>query len=85
MDVLEDLRNRLTAIGFNDPKIEKVIMDIESDWQCQYSYIKRRCIDSLIAERNRAIIRAYKNGESARLISRRYDISVRMVYKIING
>lgn len=84
-DILEDLRARLMAIGFKDPKIEKVIMEVESDWQCQYSYIKRKCMDKMLADRNRSIIRAFKNGESVVLLSRRHALSRSMVYKIING
>jgi Mor family transcriptional regulator len=85
-DVLEDLHSRLLAIGFKDPQIEKLIIDVRRDWAGETSYIsleyekrKQRC------ERNMAIIRAYKSGERVELLARRYKLTTKRIYEIING
>jgi hypothetical protein len=86
MDILEDLHARLVAIGFSDPKIEKVVMDIRTDWRGERPYIGVRYeAERRMSARNRAIIRAFKDGESAPLIARRFGISRARVWQIIKG
>jgi Mor family transcriptional regulator len=85
-DILEDLKIRLIAIGFKDPKIDCVIMEIRKDWRGERPYISdKNDADNKIRERNRSIIREYKNGESVALLVRRYGISRQRIYAIING
>jgi len=85
-DILEDLRQRLVAIGFNDPKIERVVMEIRQDWAGERPYIGVKYeVDKVISERNRAIIRAFKDGERVPLLARRYNLSRQRVWKIIKG
>jgi Mor family transcriptional regulator len=85
-DILEDLKSRLIDIGFNDPKIDKVIMAIRTDWRGERPYISiKDDAETKIKERNRSIIREYKNGESVALLARRHGISRTRIYAIING
>jgi Mor family transcriptional regulator len=85
-DILEDLQERLVAIGFNDPKIENVILEIRKDWRGERPYISVKNDAEIKArERNRSIIREYKNGESVALLVRRYGISRTRIYAIIKG
>jgi Mor family transcriptional regulator len=85
-DILEDLKKRLIEIGFNDPKIDNVILAIRQDWRGERPYISvKNDAEIKTKARNRDIIRAYKSGESVSLLVRRYGISRTRIYAIING
>jgi Mor family transcriptional regulator len=83
-DILQDLKERLEAIGFNDPKIEKVIFETRSDWAGERPYISVKIdIDKKMSERNRAIMLDYKKGESVIFLSRRHHLSRKRIYEIL--
>ncbi len=85
-DILEDLKRRLVEIGFVDPKIELIIMAVRRDWRGERPYISlKNDVQLKTKERNRAIIREFKNGESIALLARRYGISRQRVHAIIKG
>lgn len=85
-DILEDLKQRLAQIGFVDVQIDKVVMDVRHDWAGERPYISAKLeYQRKMSERNRQIIRDYKNGESIAFIARRYGISRQRVHKIIMG
>lgn len=85
-DILSDFHQRLIEIGFNDPKIERIVMDVRRDWAGERPYIGVRYeADKRMSERNRAIIRDYKNGEQVQFLARRYGISIRRIWQIIRG
>lgn len=85
-DILDDLKQRLQEIGFASPTIEKVVIEVRSDWAGERVYIGvNYTYQHRLSERNRAIIRDYKNGESLALLSRRYGLSKPRIWKIING
>lgn len=85
-DILEDLKKRLADIGFKDVKIEKLIMDVRHDYAGDRVYIGVNYQPQhRLSERNRAIIRDHKKGESIILLARRYGLSRQRVWKIING
>lgn len=85
-DILEDLRVRLVDIGFEDPRIDKVVMEIRRDWAGERAYIGARYeVDKKLSERNRAIIRDFKNGERVPLLVRRYNLSRQRIWAIIKG
>ncbi len=85
-DILEDLHGRLRAIGFNDPKIERVVMDVRRDWAGERPYIGVRYeVCREMSARNRAIIRDYRNGERIVFLARRYGLTRKRIYEIING
>lgn len=85
-DIIDDLKQRLAAIGFADAKIDKVMLEVRHDWHGERPYISIKCeYQYKQSERNRAIIRAYKSGESVSLLARRYGLSRQRISKIING
>jgi Mor family transcriptional regulator len=85
-DILEDLRQRLSLLGFVDPQIDRVVMDIRRDWAGERPYIGVRYeADRKISERNRSIIRDFKAGESIALLVRRYSLSRQRIWQIIKG
>jgi Mor family transcriptional regulator len=86
MDIIEDLEQRLKAIGFKDPKIEKLFFEVRREWAGERTYISCQYeLKKQVSARNRAIIRDYKNGERVALLARRYGLSRAMIYQIING
>lgn len=86
MDILEDLRQRLLDIGFTDPKIERVVMEVRNDWRGERPYIGAQYeSDRRMSARNMQIIRDYKAGERIAFLARKYGISRQRVWKIING
>ena len=85
-DILKELEQRLREIGFNDPRIERVVMEVRREYAGERVYIGCRAeYEHARGERNRAIIRAYKGGERVDVIARRYRISRSMVWKVIKG
>ena len=85
-DILDDLKNKLKEIGFVDPKIEKVIIEVRREWAGERAYIGTRYeLNKLLSERNRNIIRDYKAGESIIFLSRRYGLSRQQIHNIIKG
>lgn len=86
MDILQDFEDRLKAIGFKDPKIEKLCIEVRHDWAGERTYISCQYeLKKQVALRNRSIIRDYKSGERVALLARRYDLSRKRIYEIING
>ncbi len=86
MDILEDLYTRLVQIGFKDPKIERVVMEVRTDWKGERPYIGVRMeIDRQMSERNRSIIRDHKAGERVTFLARRYGLSRKRIWEIIRG
>jgi len=86
LDILEDLKQRLEAIGFKDPKIERVVMEVRTDWKGERPYIGLKMeIDRKMSERNRSIIRDYKSGERITFLVRRYGLSRQRINQIIKG
>lgn len=86
MDILKDLHERLIAIGFNDPKITKVVFEVARDYEGERPYISTKPEkDCMMSERNRAIIRDFRSGERITFLSRRYGLSRQRIWKIING
>jgi Mor family transcriptional regulator len=85
-DILDDLKKRLQDLGFVDPKIELVISQIRTDWGGERPYIAVKVeAERRMSERNRKIIREFKDGESVTLLARRYGISRQRIWRIING
>lgn len=86
VDIIDDFKERLKEIGFVDPKIDRLVMDIRRDWHGERPYISQKndYVQKLSA-RNRKIISEYKAGESITLLARRYGLSRQRVSKIING
>lgn len=86
MDILEDLYTRLVQIGFKDPQIERVVMEVRTDWKGERPYIGVRMeIDRKMSERNRSIIRDHKAGERVTFLARRYGLSRKRIWEIIRG
>lgn len=86
MDILEDLRQRLLDIGFTDPKIERVVMEVRNDWRGEQAYIGPQYESNRrMSARNMQIIRDFKAGERIAFLARKYGISRQRVWKIING
>lgn len=86
MDILEDLYTRLVQIGFKDPQIERVVMEVRTDWKGERPYIGVRMeIDRQMSERNRSIIRDHKAGERVTFLARRYGLSRKRIWEIIRG
>lgn len=83
-DILEDIKERLAAIGFLDAKVELVIMDVRKDWNGERPYISVKIdVDKKMSERNCRMMLEFKNGESVPLLARRYQITRQRVWKII--
>lgn len=86
MDILHDLEDRLKALGFNDPKIEKVVMEVRTDWRGERPYIGVKFeADRKINQRNILIIRDFKAGERITFLARRYGLSRKRIWEIIKG
>jgi len=86
LDILEDLYTRLVQIGFKDPQIERVVMEVRTDWKGERPYIGVRMeIDRKMSERNRSIIRDHKAGERVTFLARRYGLSRKRIWEIIRG
>lgn len=82
-DILLDLQNRLKEIGFKDPKIEKVVMEVRQDWHGERPYISVKYeADKKRSERNAFILRDIQRGESISLLMRRYGLSRTRLYEI---
>lgn len=85
-DILDDFKNRLIAIGFQNVTLEKVVMEVRHDWAGERVYIGVNYeVQRKHSERNRKIIHDYKAGESIIFLSRRYGLSKQRIWKIING
>jgi Mor family transcriptional regulator len=85
-DILDDLKTRLVAIGFENATIEKVVLEIRHDWAGERVYIGANYeFQRKHSERNRNIIKDYKAGESIVFLSRRYGLSRQRIWKIVNG
>ena len=91
MDILQDIYDRLAnqladRIGLAD-EVRDVLCNVRKDWGGERVYIASRAEDARIetSARNRAIIRAHKQGERIPLLARRYGISRQRIWKIING
>jgi Mor family transcriptional regulator len=86
MDILEDFQARLIAIGFKDPQIEKLCIEVRQDWAGERTYISCQYeLKKQVSARNRSIIRDFKSGERVALLARRYGLSRKRIYEIING
>jgi Mor family transcriptional regulator len=85
-DILDDLKQRLMSVGFNNPTIEKVVMEVRKDWAGERIYIHTHYeYNHRYFERNRNIIRDFKAGESITLLSRRYKLSKQRIFQIVKG
>lgn len=85
-DILQDLEERLKQIGFDDPKIQKVVMEVRNDWHGERPYISIKYeMDKTRSERNEKIKRDYKNGESIQFLQRRYGLSRKRIYEILSS
>jgi len=87
-DFMDELYRRLREIGFEDPRVERVVMDVQRQFAGEQVYIISPEAAQKRQERmarNRAIIRAYKDGEQVSDIARRHRMTTRMVWKIIKG
>lgn len=84
-DILQDLEDRLKAIGFQDPKIERVVLEVRKDYQGERPYISMKYEkDRQISKRNRQLVADFKRGDSALILKRRYQLSKAQVYKILH-
>lgn len=61
------------------------VMDMRRDWAGERPYIGSRPVDGRQGERNRAIIRAVKDGNSLSRVAREHKISRERVRQIVNG
>ena len=85
-DILDDLKLRLIAIGFNNPTIDKVVLDVRKDWAGERIYIHVNYqYQHRHGERNRCIIRDFKAGITPRELSHKYKLSKQRIFKIIKG
>lgn len=85
-DILDDLKTRLVAIGFENAIIEKVVLEVRHDWAGERIYFGANYeYKANLSERNRSIIRDFKAGESIVFLSRRYGLSRQRIWKIVNG
>lgn len=82
-DILDDLKARLAEIGFNDPQIEKVVLDVRRDYNGERLYISMQYEhDRQRSQRNRAIITDLDRGDSVEILMRRYKLSKRQLQRI---
>jgi len=66
--------------------LDQIEADIRQDWGGDRFYLPRRGEpDRDCGQRNRAIIRDWRNGERVELIARRYGITKRRVWQIVKG
>jgi Mor family transcriptional regulator len=91
MDILQDIYDRLSnqladRIGLAD-EVREVLCSVRKEWAGERVYIAGRAEDARLetSARNRAIIRAHKQGERIPLLARRWGLSRQRVWKIING
>lgn len=85
-DFMDELYRRLRENGFT--AAERVVMDVQRQFASEQVYIISPEAAQKRQERmarNRAIIRAYKDGEQVSDIARRHRMTTRMVWKIIKG
>lgn len=62
------------------------MLEVRKDWHGERPYISIKCdYQYRQSERNRAIIRDYKNGESVVFLARKWGLSRQRISKIING
>lgn len=94
-DAVERIRRIMSENGMLSPKIEADLADAEDalrdEWGGDRPYIARNGladrerVGHLLSERNRSIIREWKNGERICFLSRKYGVTKQRIWKIING
>jgi Mor family transcriptional regulator len=87
-DLLADVLQRVSAITQLPPEqIQAIEAELRADWGGDRAYIARmgECGARLQAQRDIRIRQQHRDGESVRLLSRRWNLSERQVYRIITG
>lgn len=90
-DVAERIRQAMTELGLLTAEVEAVIdgaeADTRNDWAGDRPYIAKvgERVRRMISERNRAILRDWRNGERVSLIARKYGISPSRVCNVIRA
>ena len=62
----------------------EIAASVTRDYSGDRVYISRHD-ETVASQRNRDIIRDWRRGERAPLLARRYGISLRQVYRVVNG
>jgi Mor family transcriptional regulator len=87
-DLLADVLQRVSAITRLPPEqIQAIEAELRADWGGDRAYIARmgECGARLQAQRDIRIRQEHRNGESVRLLSRRWNLSDRRIRQIISG
>lgn len=91
-DIVTDIISRVLAAyrrdgNLTDDLAREVSRQVHQDWGGVDVYIPKQGEDDRLAigQRNAAIIRDLNNGERVCLVARRYRISRRMVYKVLDA
>jgi Mor family transcriptional regulator len=87
-DLLADVLQRVSAITQLPPEqIQAIEAELRADWGGDRAYIARmgECGARLQAQRDIRIRQEHRNGESVRLLSRRWNLSDRRIRQIISG
>lgn len=76
-------------LGISQHTAEMVMTEVAHElcreWRGDRPYIGAADAAARMSERNRAIIREFKAGESVLFLSRRYNLSRQRIWKIITG
>ena len=87
-DLLADVLQRIAKITALPPaQIQSLEAELRADWGGGRAYIARmgECGARLQAQRDIRIRQEHRNGESVRLLSRRWGLSERRIRQIISG
>lgn len=87
-DPLSQMLQRVAEITALPPdQIHAIEAELRADWGGERAYIARmgECVMRLQAQRDIRIRQQHRDGESVRLLARRWDLSERHVRRIISG
>lgn len=93
-DIVRDIMDRLSSImsengSLTEQLLDRVEQDVRRDWGGDRPYINKtktgKGEEHVLTERNRSIIRDWRAGERVEFIARRYRLSKRRVWQIIQG
>lgn len=81
-DILDDLKRRLIEVGFNNPTMEKVVMETRRDWAGDKVYINYSYTQKNKA-RDEAVWLDYDNGSTPSVLSKKFKITRQGIVKIL--
>ena len=92
-DFIDDLNHRILSAMTNLGVCEQIaamvtaelVMDMRRDWAGERPFIGGREADARQTERNMAIIRAWKDGESVAALAQKHKLTRQRIDQIIKG